>query len=210
MLKGLFYIFLGIMLACSCNSKSKKQNEQEVNTPTSVNDSNTIAKIEFPQKSFNFGDLQEGEIVTHTFRFKNTGTKSLVILNVEASCGCTTPKYDKKPIPPGGEGKIEVEFNSSGRYGKQYKVINIFANVPEKVIELKIIANIIENGTWNTEGTAECANDCKLIIDERTYYYHSECGTFNDKENNQNLPVTTKEKESINVILAHYITLGLE
>ena len=63
--------------------------------------------------------------------------------------------------------------------------------------EVKIIADIIENGTWNTEGTAECANDCKLIIDERTYYYHSECGTFNDKENNQNLPVTAEEKESI-------------
>lgn len=76
--------------------------------------------------------------------------------------------------------------------------------------EVKIIADIIENGTWNTEGTAECTNDCKLIIDERTYYYHSECGTFNDKENNQNLSVTAKEKESINVILAQYITLGLE
>ena len=76
--------------------------------------------------------------------------------------------------------------------------------------EVKIIADIIENGTWNTEGTAECANDCKLIIDERIYYYHSECGTFNDKENNQNLPVTAEEKESINVILAQYVTLGLE
>ena len=76
--------------------------------------------------------------------------------------------------------------------------------------EVKIIADIIENGTWNTEGTAECANDCKLIIDERTYYYHSECGTFNDKENNQNLPVIAEEKESINAILAQYITLGLE
>ena len=76
--------------------------------------------------------------------------------------------------------------------------------------EVKIIADIIENGTWHTEGTAECANDCKLIIDERTYYYHSECGTFNDKENNQNLPVTAEEKESINAILAQYITLGLE
>lgn len=76
--------------------------------------------------------------------------------------------------------------------------------------EVKIIADIIENSTWNTEGTAECANDCKLIIDERIYYYHSECGTFNDKENNQNLPVTAEEKESINVILAQYITLGLE
>ena len=73
--------------------------------------------------------------------------------------------------------------------------------------EVKIIADIIENGTWNTEGTAECANDCKLIIDERTYYYHSECGTFNDKENNQNLSVTGEEKESINAILAQYITL---
>ena len=76
--------------------------------------------------------------------------------------------------------------------------------------EVKIIADIIENSTWNTEGTAECANDCKLIIDERTYYYHSECGTFNDKENNQNLPVTAEEKESVNAILAQYITLGLE
>ena len=76
--------------------------------------------------------------------------------------------------------------------------------------EVKIIADIIENGTWNTEGTAECANDCKLMIDERTYYYHSECGTLNDKENNQNVPVTAEEKESINVILAQYITLGLE
>ena len=76
--------------------------------------------------------------------------------------------------------------------------------------EVKIIADIIGNGTWNTEGTAECANDCKLIIDERTYYYHSECGTFNDKENNQNLPVTAEEKENINAILAQYITLGLE
>ena len=76
--------------------------------------------------------------------------------------------------------------------------------------EVKIIADIIGNGTWNTEGTADCANDCKLIIDERTYYYHSECGTFNDKANNQNLPVTAEEKESINVILAQYVTLGLE
>ena len=76
--------------------------------------------------------------------------------------------------------------------------------------EVKIIADIIGNGTWNTEGTADCANDCKLIIDERTYYYHSECGTFNDKENNQNVPVTAEEKENINVILAQYVTLGLE
>jgi hypothetical protein len=76
--------------------------------------------------------------------------------------------------------------------------------------ETKIIADIIENGVWSTEGTAECANDCQLIVDGRTYYYHSECGTFNDEMNNQNLSVTEDEMESINEILAYYITLGIE
>ena len=145
MLKRIFYVFSGIvLLLCSCENKAKEkqQNVNPTSDQTITNDSTTRAKFEIKDKSFNFGDLAEGEIVTHTFHFKNTGKKSLVIQNIESSCGCTTPKYDKKPIPPGGEGKIEVEFNSSGRYGKQYKVINIFANVPEKVIELKIIANI--------------------------------------------------------------------
>ena len=145
MLKRIFYVFSGIALllySCEGKVKDKQQNESPASTRTAVNDSTATAKFEIKDKSFNFGDMAEGEIVTHTFHFKNTGKKSLVILNVESSCGCTIPKYDKKPIPPGGEGKIEVEFNSSGRYGKQYKVINIFANVPEKVVELKIIANI--------------------------------------------------------------------
>ncbi|WP_018338387.1 DUF1573 domain-containing protein [Butyricimonas synergistica] len=145
MLKRIFYVFSGIvLLLCSCENKAKEkqQNVNPTSDQTITNDSTTRAKFEIKDKSFNFGDLAEGEIVTHTFHFKNTGKKSLVIQNIESSCGCTTPKYDKKPIPPGGEGKIEVEFNSSGRYGKQYKVINIFANVPEKVVELKIIANI--------------------------------------------------------------------
>ena len=116
---------------------------------------------------------------------------------------------------------FEVDKNVSGETEQVQQAViesrsGIITRIDEEKIydlneeEVKIIADIIEDGTWNTEGTAECANDCKLIIEERTYYYHSECGTFNDKENNQNLSVTAKEKESINVILAQYITLGLE
>lgn len=115
----------------------------------------------------------------------------------------------------------EIDKNVSGETGQTQQAIvesisGTITRIDEDKIydlteeEVKIIANIIENGTWNTEGTAECANDCRLIIDEKIYYYHSECGTFNDNENNQNLPITAEEKESINVILAQYITLGLE
>lgn len=116
---------------------------------------------------------------------------------------------------------FEVDKNVSGETEQVQQAViesrsGIITRIDEEKIydlneeEVKIIADIIEDGTWNTEGTAECANDCKLIIEERTYYYHSECGTFNDKENNQNLSVTAKEKESINVILVRYIILGSE
>ncbi|MDE6846905.1 MAG: hypothetical protein K2J99_14245 [Lachnospiraceae bacterium] len=135
---------------------------------------------------------------------------------------CDKATGSEEPVTDGAASDMpEVDKNVSGETEQTQQAIvesisGTITRIDEDKIydlneeEVKMIADIIENGTWNTEGTAECANDCKLIIDEITYYYHSECGTFNDKENNQNLPVTTKEKESINVILAHYITLGSE
>ncbi len=135
---------------------------------------------------------------------------------------CDKATGSEEPVAGGAVSDMpEVDKNVSGEAEQTQQAIiesisGTIARIDEDKAynlneeEVKIIADIIENGSWNTEGTAECANDCKLIIDERTYYYHSECGTFNDKENNQNLPVTVKEKENINVILAHYIILGSE
>lgn len=110
MLKGLFYIFLGIMLACSCDSKSKKQNEQEVNTPTNVNDSNAIAKIEFPQKSFNFGDLQEGEIVSHTFHFKNAAPKASSFTTWKPVAAAPPPSMTKNRFLPEEKEKLKLNL----------------------------------------------------------------------------------------------------
>ncbi|MDO5406013.1 MAG: M56 family metallopeptidase [Eubacteriales bacterium] len=76
--------------------------------------------------------------------------------------------------------------------------------------EVKFISNILAQGDWDNEGTAECINDCKLIFDGKVYYYHSECGTFNDSENDRNLKLTTAEKGNVNGILEKYITLGSE
>lgn len=144
----------------------------------------------------------------------------LVLICMLSIVACDKATSSEEPVIDGGVSDVsEIDINVSGETEQQAIVESISGTITrideDKIYDLteeevKIIADIIENGTWNTEGTAECANDCKLIIDERTYYYHSECGTFNDKENNQNLPVTAEEKESINVILDQYITLGLE
>lgn len=66
---------------------------------------------------------------------------------------------------------------------------------------------IIGNGTWNTGGTADCANDYQLTIDGETYSYHSECGTLNHTSNNRCLTVTDTERENINAVLNQYVTL---
>ena len=56
------------------------------------------AKIAFDSKEHNFGRIQEkGGKVSFEFTFKNEGDSPLIIRHVEASCGCTVPKWDKRP-----------------------------------------------------------------------------------------------------------------
>ena len=58
-------------------------------------------RVEWIKKTWDFGNITQGETVTHTFYFKNTGTQNLLIKNVETGCGCTTADYDKAPVRPG-------------------------------------------------------------------------------------------------------------
>lgn len=91
--------------------------------------------ISFAGDKFDFGQIKQGEQVSHVFEFTNTGKKPLIISNVMAGCGCTTPKFDRKPIPPGQKGKIEVGYNSAGQsIGKQQKIISVQSNAKDQAI----------------------------------------------------------------------------
>lgn len=70
------------------------------------------------------------------------------------------------------------------------------------------VAELISDGTWNTEGTADCANDCVLMIRGRKFYYHSDCGTVNDKLMNRSMSKISKSE--VNEILEKYIEIGPE
>ncbi len=88
-------------------------------------------KILFKEKSFVAGEVMEGTIIEHTYKVYNSGNAVLRINNVKTSCGCTAAEYDRA-VPPGGEGKIKVRFNTTGRSGRSIKSINVFSNDPEK------------------------------------------------------------------------------
>lgn len=75
-----------------------------------------------------FGDIVQGDVVEHTFKFTNTGNQPLLITNIQTSCGCTTPTWPRDPIMPGGKGELKVGFNSAGKMYKQTKVLPIISN----------------------------------------------------------------------------------
>lgn len=96
----------------------------------------STAKIVFAEQSHNFGNVIEGEIARYDFKFTNTGTEPLILQNVHASCGCTTPKWPREPIAPGATGVITAEFNSNGRPGTFNKQITVTSNGGEVVLSI--------------------------------------------------------------------------
>jgi hypothetical protein len=97
--------------------------------------------LEFETLSHDFGDVKAFSENTYKFKVKNTGNAPLVIENVSASCGCTTPHKPEKPIPPGGTDYIEVGFKSKeGQMNEIKKTVTVTANTDPKITELQIRA----------------------------------------------------------------------
>lgn len=77
------------------------------------------------EAEFDFGKIPQGKPVTHVFEVVNNGKDSLRIQNVQASCGCTTPEWDREKVQaPGEQTKITVGYNaaSEGAFTKQITI----------------------------------------------------------------------------------------
>ncbi len=97
------------------------------------------ADFKFEKEVNDFGTIKEGIQATYDFKFTNTGKEPLLITNVQASCGCTTPKWSKEPIKKGESGIITAVYNSTGRPGAFNKSITITSNAKtaSKVLYIK-------------------------------------------------------------------------
>lgn len=95
--------------------------------------------IEFSKKVHNFGKISVNEGEKHcSFEFRNVSDKPVVINNILSSCGCTTPKWPKKPIMPGEGGKVEVTYlNDQGPYPFD-KALTVYTSASTKPIVLRI------------------------------------------------------------------------
>ena len=80
------------------------------------------------ETTYDFGKIPQGKPVTHIFYVFNKGKDSLKISNVQASCGCTTPEWEREKVQASGEKtKITVGYNAAAE-GPFSKFITITYN----------------------------------------------------------------------------------
>lgn len=150
MKKSLTLIFIAFSLTY-CTNSAKKTGETVLDKPVlaaeegkaTLSEENqemeNAAVLSVENAIYEFGTVKEGKKVEHTYRFTNTGKSPLIISNVSASCGCTTPEYSKHPINPGETGSVSVVFDSQNQVGMQQKIITVLsnANPSRTILQLK-------------------------------------------------------------------------
>lgn len=129
-------VLLFLFLACLLFSQVSCDNRR-VGESAQATVSNKLPKITFAETGVHdFGTITEGDSVEHVFKFTNTGGFPLIVNNVTASCGCTTPEWPREPVKPGQKSFVRVKFNSRNKMGQQNKTVTIYANTDPAMTDL--------------------------------------------------------------------------
>lgn len=141
-------VFLLTLSFTACNQRSGDKEglpSDIVKNPNSAsgNVDTDLPVIEFEKDFYDFGKIIQGEKVSYSFKFKNTGKSDLIISKVTTSCGCTVGDYPRVPVKPGKTGNVEVKFDSETRRGFQNKTITVLSNAQPSTSTLRIKAQVV-------------------------------------------------------------------
>ncbi len=138
----------------SCKENAADKVKAENVEATSERDAQEVVypTLDFDKSTHDFGTIDEGDVVEHTFTFTNNGKAPLVITAARGTCGCTVPTWTKDPVAPGESGEMLVKFNSRGKLNQQNKSVNITANTEsgKETLQIKTFVTPSENGA-NTQ-----------------------------------------------------------
>lgn len=150
-MKKLFYLSALCAAMLGACTNEKKEGQEKISTdvidvPSTASDkpaeAGSAPVITFNEEKHDFGKITQGEKVSYSFIFKNTGGSDLVIASASGSCGCTVPTYPKGPVKPGTESKIDVVFDSEGKSGLVEKTVSLTTNCNPSMKLLTITATI--------------------------------------------------------------------
>jgi hypothetical protein len=140
-----------LLALVACNQQAKKEEENKISTdvidvPATASgvkaETGAAPVMAFQEEKHDFGKITQGEKVSYSFIFKNTGGSELVISSAQGSCGCTVPTYPKQPVKAGEESKIDVVFDSEGKSGLVEKTVTLVTNCNPSTKVLTISSSI--------------------------------------------------------------------
>lgn len=145
----------------------------------------------FVQTFFDLGSATEGDILKHTFKFKNAGPGTVRIINTETSCGCTTLNGIIREYAPGEEAVIEVVVDTRDKKGIVVKTITLLLeNNDRSKIELSLAMKLDPpphpriGNMRNINQEAECKT-CHLQSGEGqrgVFLFHRVCSQCHGKK----------------------------
>ena len=98
-----------------------------------------LTTMQLSENQHDFGIFkEEAGPQKYDFILTNTGKLPLVIQNVVASCGCTTPEWTRQPIPAGGKGKVTAIYDPKDRPGQFNKTLSVYTNTKPEVAVIVI------------------------------------------------------------------------
>lgn len=136
---ALSLLFVFALVSCKENASDrvKAQNVEQAAARDAVAES--YPEITFDQTEYDFGQIDYGTEVEHTFTFTNTGEAPLVITGATSTCGCTVPTFTEDPIAPGDKGEMLVKFDGTG-FNQVTKTVTVRANTRGGTEQVRIKA----------------------------------------------------------------------
>ena len=119
------------------NLEKAKKRDTEINKGA--------ASISFDKIEYDFGTVNEGDVVETVYKVTNSGNTDLIITDAKASCGCTVPVWPRNAIKPGESADIAVKFNTRGKPNRQSKTITLSTNTALGREILKLSGMVIPN-----------------------------------------------------------------
>jgi hypothetical protein len=165
MKKNVLFVTAALLLLTACAAKDEKSNsnlssaieagsendqayleenkdELEAEMKALEEEQKKLTTLKFNKLEHFFGAIKLESENDCEFLVTNTGKKPLVIENVQASCGCTTPQKPEKPIEPGKSDVIKVHFKPSSEGKGVEKTVTVTANTEPRINVLKIKADV--------------------------------------------------------------------
>ncbi len=155
-------IFL-LLVACVNNDVKKLPDMDLV-----IKDSANFTEIEWLDSLVDVGNIKSGSKSTIKFRFKNTGSKPLYIIQAKPGCGCTVADYPKQAITVGNSGEITAVFDSKNKPDEAFhKNIMVTANTKKSTYYLYFFGKIDNPGDSTTKVDTTMADIKKLKKNNR-------------------------------------------